>query len=84
MRVLEITCPPIQHSPRLNVSCPDVLVYGARCSFQCDVGYPLVGPSEAYCEMTDDDTPTGFWDWGTNMSTPFCQGNDAIIDLSVT
>ena len=58
----------------LNTTCPDRLVYGAECQFECDAGYPLIGPTSAVCERTLEENPTGYWDWGENMTSPFCEG----------
>ena len=71
---LEIICPPIQHAFQLNITRPDRLTYGSRCLFSCDAGYPLIGPTEAYCDRTDDDEPSGYWDWGADMDSPYCEG----------
>ncbi|XP_071494425.1 CUB and sushi domain-containing protein 3-like [Diadema antillarum] len=60
-------CPiqqPLLHGSVVN--CTDPL-YGIRCSFSCDEGYDLIGPSAVSCDLSSDGSPA--WE----DAPPVCQ-----------
>lgn len=40
--------------------CPNELVQGSKCSYECDAGYALVKPVEATCTCPEDMTPCSY------------------------
>ncbi|XP_078597011.1 uncharacterized protein LOC144873487 [Branchiostoma floridae x Branchiostoma japonicum] len=69
-----ITCPPVKHTLKAELSCPSGYVYGSTCTFGCETGYPVVGPTSFSCERNySSSEPVGYWDWGAGGSQPFCR-----------
>ncbi|XP_072179387.1 complement receptor type 1-like [Diadema setosum] len=60
-------CPiqqPLLHGSVVNCTDP---FYGSRCSFSCDEGYDLIGPSAVSCDLSSDGSPA--WE----DAPPVCQ-----------
>ncbi|CAH1274716.1 SRPX2 [Branchiostoma lanceolatum] len=69
-----ITCPPIRHTLKAELSCPTGYVYGSTCTFGCETGYPVLGPTSFSCERNySNSEPVGQWDWGASGSQPYCE-----------
>eukprot|EP00058_Branchiostoma_floridae_P017283 XP_002602771.1 hypothetical protein BRAFLDRAFT_93716 [Branchiostoma floridae] len=69
-----ITCPPVRHTLKAELSCPSGYVYGSTCTFGCETGYPVDGPTAFSCERNySSSEPVGYWDWGAGGAQPFCR-----------
>ncbi|XP_005107934.2 sushi, von Willebrand factor type A, EGF and pentraxin domain-containing protein 1 [Aplysia californica] len=76
INVFQIQCPAPENTDlddsadrRMQFSCPDGHVYGAKCDVSCSDGNPVQGVDEITCEQQNR-TDVGYW-WYGNIK-PYC------------